>query len=63
MNIMDLCRGYGAVHKMHPSDVKLEYDAGLISKYELFDAYLTYLGIFGHTDRIISAFRIVWELD
>lgn len=63
MTIMDLCYAYGQQHHMHQSEVKLEYDAGLITKYELFDAYLKYQGIIGYTDKIITAFRICYELD
>ena len=63
MNIMDLCYAYGQLHHMHQIEVKTEYDAGLISKYELFDAFLEYEGIIGYTDKIISAFRICYKLD
>lgn len=63
MTIMDLCRAYGYLHHMHQIEVKTEYDAGLITKYELFDAFLKYEGIQGYTDKIISAFRICYELD
>lgn len=63
MTIMDLCTAYGELNLMHPIEVKAQYDAGWITKYELFDAFLQYEGIRGYTDKIITAFRIAWELD
>lgn len=63
MTIMDLCRAYGEINHLHPIEVKSQYDAGWITKYELFDAFLRYEGIIGYTDKIISAFRICWEMD
>lgn len=65
MNIMDLCKAYAWMSNepMHPITVKERYDAGWISKWELFDAFLRYEGIIGYTDKIITAFRICYEID
>lgn len=65
MNIMDLCKAYAEMSNehLHPITVKEQYDAGWITKYELFDAFLRYEGIIGHTNRIITAFRICYEID
>ena len=65
MNIMDLCKAYAemANGNPHPITVKAEYDAGYITKYELFEAFLHYEGIYGYTNKIITAFRICYELD
>lgn len=65
MNIMDLCKAYAEVNPfpIHPITVKEQYDSGLITKYELFDAYLRNEGIHWHTNQIISAFRICYEID
>lgn len=63
ITIMDLCQAYGEIYNIHPLEAKLQYDAGIITKYELFETFLRNEGIFGYTDKIISAFRICWEMD
>ena len=65
MNIMDLCKAYAKISNepMPPITVKERYDAGWISKYEVFDTFLRHEGIIGYTTKVITAFRICYELD
>lgn len=63
MDLIDLCRAYGDIHDMNTLEAWENYSAGNISPYELLDAYLQNEGIIGYTQQIITAFRIVYELD
>lgn len=61
MNIFDLCRAYSDLHDRNTLEVWEEYNLGTISKFELLDAFLQYEGIIGYTQKIITAFRIIYE--
>ena len=63
MNIFDICRAYSDLNDRNTLEVWEEFRMGDISKYKMLDAYLENEGIIGYTQQIITAFRIVYDLE
>ena len=63
MTFVDICKAYAEVHGMNTVEVINQHNKGLITQYELFDAFLQNEGIFGYTQKIISAFRCTYEVE
>lgn len=60
MTLMDICKAYGEMHDLGTKEVFDLYLDGAISQYELLDGFLQNEGIFGYTQKIITAMRCVY---
>lgn len=63
MTFVDICKAYAELHDMNAVEVINQFNKGLITQHELFDAFLQNEGIFGYTQKIITAFRCVYEVE
>lgn len=59
----DILRTYAEMNNMTIKEAMIWYQKGAITSYELFEAFLNYEGIMGYTQKIVTAFRICWNLD
>lgn len=60
MILMDICKAYGEMHGLGTKEVFDLYLNGNISQYELMNSFLENEGIFGYTQKIITAMRCVY---
>ena len=60
---MECLKLYAEQHDLKYSEACMQFDKGLITSYDLFEAYLTEEGIFGYTQSIITTFRSCFNLD
>ena len=61
--IEDLIKNYAECEEISHEEANEQYEAGMISKYSLLEAYLHNEGIFGYTPILWSIFEALTDTD